>query len=134
MSLGNNYEDAALDAVLGSSHHSSFPATLYFAFYEDSDPPDDSGGGTELTALGRVAVANNDAHWPPASGSQKANALDITGFNTVSSDQPTAGWWAMHGSPTGDDVVWWGQLSDVVTVYAGESAYIPAGSIVITAD
>lgn len=134
MSLGDNYEDAALNAVLGATHHSSFPATMYFAFYDDSDPPSDAGGGTENTALGRVAVPNNGSMWPAASGSQKTNGQDITGFNTVGSDQPTAGWWGLHGDATADDLVIWGQLSEVVTVYAGESAEMPAGAITVTAD
>lgn len=131
MGLGNAYQNATLDAILGSSHHSGFPNTIYLAFFRDDAPPSDAGGGTEI-GVARLSIANDDAHWGPASGSQKSNATDLT-TAAAPTDEPQAGWYALMSAGVAGNVVVWGQLIEPVTVRAGESISIPTGGLVVTA-
>jgi len=83
MSLADSLENAALDAMLGSS------ATLLGGSLEvalsTTTPNDDGTNFTEPSGYGyaRVPVTNNDANWPAASGGEKKNANTIT-FPTAS--------------------------------------------------
>ena len=73
MSLMNDYENKALDALFGSGS----PATLYLGLLT-VDAAEDGTGFTEMAGSGyaRVAVTNNATNFPAAAGN-KANGTVI---------------------------------------------------------
>ena len=133
-SKSNFLEKAVLDAVLGQTALPSI-ATVYLALYSAS-PNGADASGTELTGNGyaRVAVTNDPAHWPNATGgspASKSNGTVIT-FPAATGDWLSAVSFAIYDSLTVGHELYYGALTEAKVVFNGDVADFPIGSIVIT--
>lgn len=132
MALGSvTARNRALDACYGTAHATSWPGTLYIAFY-DNDP---TGTGVEASGggYGRIAVANTDANWPAASAGQKSNGVEfVTPASTGAWDR-TVTWFAIIDSASGaGNLHDYGQLASSVTIPAANyTARFQVGTLVI---
>ena len=101
MPLSEDYYNAVLDAMLGTSHHTDFPNTLYAALFTSDPGADDSGleVSTTGTNYSRVAVANTDANWPDAVGGVKTLAAEIA-FPTSTLSWGTVKWIGFYDAET----------------------------------
>lgn len=136
-SLSATYDNHALDSILGSDHSSRFPATVYVALF--TVMPTKTTFGTECVigtgAYARVAVANDDAHWPDAVSATKSNLLAIT-FPTL-----TAAWGTIVGYAIMDhattaasaNIIAFNALVAPVTPIVGATPEFPIGALVIEA-
>lgn len=133
MGTANVYENAYLDAGLGSGHAAGFPATVYLGLY--SAAPNDTGGGTELSGSGyaRAAVTNNSTNWPNASGGSKSNGAAIA-FPIATADWATATHFGIFDASSGGNLIHYGALSTPRTILAGQQGVFNPGNIVVTAD
>lgn len=133
-SLGNTYENNALDAILGPGW--TLDPTVWVALATSA--PSDSSFGTEVAGgtYARVAVTNNVTNWPAASGGSKSNGTAIT-FPT-----PTALWGtithfvvANHASASAAaNIIGWAALTTPRTPAIGDLVRFAAGALVLTAD
>jgi hypothetical protein len=123
-------ENQVLDLLFGAQAYVP-PGTWYVGLYT-AMPNDDGTGGTECSGGGyaRVAVTNNLANWPAASGGTKANA------NTIQFPTATLGWGTVVGfglftASSGGTP----QLADELTtprpVLAGDDPRFLAGELVL---
>ena len=139
MTLGSTLaKNAALDACYGDDASSVWPATVYLAFFH-GDP---TSGGTELTGtsgVSRIALANTNTNFAPASGGTKANASQWS--STVSSGAwaNTADHWALFDASSSGNMFDTGQIVDSggspTTLTVGSAnviVIIPIGDWVLT--
>lgn len=130
---GDLLERTLLDLYFGSGA----PATLYAALF--SAAPSDSGGGTELSGSGyaRVAVTNDTTNFPAASTTggvtTKPTGADIT-FPAATADWLSAVAMAFMDAASGGNLIAWATLTTAKTVLNGQTAYFPAGLIVLGMD
>lgn len=106
--LSEVYQNAWLDALLGSSKAAGMPATVYAHLYTD----DPDSGGIELTSDGgyaAVSLTNNDTNFPPASAGEKTS-VDID--------------WVFTGAAS--DTATWGVFSDGTDLIIGGPLTAPA--------
>lgn len=130
MPVGDTRANDHLDSMLGSDHSSRFPGTVYFTLYYVA--PDNDGGGTEASYSGfaRVAITNDDTHWPDAVSRQKHNALQID-LATPDADTPEFAAWAIHGHITNDDIIVWNTFDSAFSGTEDSDFYVPAETLVI---
>jgi hypothetical protein len=133
-SKGDYLETRILDHVLGGPDFVR-PATMYLALFVAS--PTDAGGGSEVSAGGyaRVAVLNNTANWPAASGTAatKTNGAPFT-FPTATAGWGTVNSFALFDSASAGNLLYWGPLVLPKVVGAGDTLAFGVGSISITED
>lgn len=135
-SLGNTYEDHALDSMLGGDHSARFPATVYVALFTVACT--DSTFGTEATGADcpRLAVTNDDTNWPDASGAQKSNGVDFE-FDETTGDLGTVVAWAIldHATnATAANIIYHGDLAEDKDLPLGSTPVFAAGTLVVEAD
>lgn len=75
MSTSDTKANAALDALYGDAHASTFPSSLRVRLYIGD--PADTGVEPAAGGYAAVTVANTTANFPAASGRQKENGTDI---------------------------------------------------------
>lgn len=104
MTIGVEYKNATLNAMLGSNHTDEFPDTLYLALFTSQNT--DNGGGTEVTALDytRKPIANNDTNFPDAAGGIKSLATEVR-WSAASEPWGVIGWWALMDDEYDGNVV-----------------------------
>ena len=131
-SKSNYLENKLLDHVLGNTAYSA-PATIYVALYTVA--PTDAGGGTEVSggSYARVALANNTANWPNASGGLKSNGTVIE-FATATANWGTIVAAALFDALTGGNILYWGTLVENKTVDSGGTFRFNIGDFDITED
>lgn len=137
MSLGNGYENKALDRLLGTAAAGD-PATVYLALFTVT--PGETGGGTEVTGSGyaRVAITNNGTNFPAAAAGVKTNGVDFS-FPEATTDYSAAvtGWALLdHASaaPSATNVIAYDDFAAPQTILAGVTPRVLAGDLTITAD
>lgn len=136
-SATNTAENYILDSILGSNYAAAagMPATVYVGLF--TAIPNDGGGGTEVSTVGtayaRVAVTNNTANWPAASGGIKSNGATIQ-FPTATATWGTCQWVGIFETAGGTDLLLWGELSTPVTPGVGDAPYFSAATLAITCD
>lgn len=128
-SLSPYGRNATLDAMLGASHSSAWPATVYLAA-STTDPTasltEPSGG-----AYARKAVPNNATNFAAASSQQKSNLLDLV-FATA-----TAGWGtithvALMDAASGGNMLASDVLGSAQVIVTGDTLTVPAGGLVVS--
>lgn len=135
-SFSDYLEQKLLDHVFGVTVFTA-PATVYVALYS-ATPGDANASGTELTGNGyaRVAVTNNTANWPNATGTSpttKQNGTVIT-FPTATGDWLSAVAFAIYDAAVNGNEICWGALTEAKTVFNGDFADFPVGTISVTLD
>ena len=123
-------ENKTLDHMLGGPDYVR-PATVYVALF--SDVPSDAGIGNEIAgnAYARVAVTNNAANWPAATGGVKSNGIEIV-FPT-----PSAAWgnvvaFAIFDAAVGGNMLVSGDLKQRLSVTGTDKTVVfPAGTLEI---
>jgi len=95
-------------------------------------PPSDAGGGTEVTggSYARVVYAPTNANW--AASFATGNAYNKA---AIAFPSPSAGWgdvthYGIYDRLTGGNLLWWGALTDPLTVLNGDPApTFPIGAL-----
>lgn len=128
-------EGKVLDHLLGRTTFTA-PATLYVGLWSTvlNDASTGSTAG-EINGTGyqRVAVANDVANWPTASGGQKANANPIQ-FPTAFSNWGTVRTVALLDASTAGNLLFFATPAPVVSVGYSDTLIFSAGSLTITLD
>jgi hypothetical protein len=122
--LSTTYQNAWLDALLGSSRAAAMPATVYAHLYTD----DPDLGGVELASDGGYAppaLANDDAHFPPAADGEKTSVDIDWVFTGAASD--TALWCVFSD---GTDLIIGGPLSTACVVGAAGGTFTDSLSLI----
>lgn len=129
-SLGDNYQDAALDALLGSGF--TKPTTVWVSLYTFA--PSAIGGGTEVSggSYSRVSLTNNATNWPNAFAGSKSNGAAVT-FPTATSSWGTLVAFGIHDNATADSLIMWGMLSIASAILAGDTASFDVGALSMSA-
>lgn len=129
-SLGSQYQNFALDALLGDGF--SPPSNVWIALY--TAIPSALGGGTEVSvgSYSRVEVSNDGTTWPAASSGSKANGIAVI-FPTASASWGTIVGFGIHDDPSADSLVTWGILGTPQAIALGDTAQFDIGALVITA-
>jgi len=122
-----------LDHVLGATVYTA-PATVYLALY--SVTPGDAGGGTELSGNGyaRVAVTNNATNWPAAAAGAKSNGAAVVFPTATPSNWTAAVAFGILDNSSGGNLLYWGPLTESVTILANETPQFNIGDIIVTED
>lgn len=125
-------ENKLLNHVLGGEDYSR-PATVYIALYTVA--PTDAGGGTEVSgaSYARAAVANNATNFPAAAGGGKANGTVIE-FVRAEENWGTIVAWGIFDAATGDNLMFWGAVTEEREIQNGDMARIAVGGISLTED
>lgn len=125
-------ENELLDHVFGAAAYTA-PATLYAALFTAA--PTDAGGGTEIAtgSYARVAITNNLTNFPVASGGAKANGTAIT-FPQATANQGTAVAMGLFDASSDGNMLVWSTLTNSRSIFAGDIASFPAGSVTFTED
>jgi len=136
MSLGNQYENNVLDAILGQGFTPD--ATVYYALFTAT--PSDTGGGTEVTGAGyaRVGVTNNATNFPNAASGEKTNGADVV-FPEATGNYPAdvTHWGILNhvtNAASATNLIVYGSLVTPKTVLSGTTPRILAGELSIIAD
>lgn len=135
MSLTNAYETDLLEHLVGKTTW-ALP-TPYFALY--SVAPDDTGGGTELSAVNGYArvAASTGATWTVTGTTSIQNGTAIPFGPASGGDWAAATHLCLCASATEgtDDIIAWTAISGgSVTVLDGQTLTFAAGAITFTAD
>ena len=128
MSFSNYLENEILDHILGDS--AWLPESkLYIAL--GTALSDDGTSFTEVTGLdyARVEVNNNPTNWPAASGSEKANGVNI-GFGAAGA----GGWgtvthYAIFDDLTGGNMYIWAVLDTPIVVIENDTVDFQVGDL-----
>lgn len=132
--MGDGACNQTLDTWLGNPGLGG--ATVYLALFTAA--PTSAGGGTEVSATGyaRLAVTNNTANFPSASGKTKTNGA-VFDLGIAAADYGTVLWAAWVKTSSGalgaTDIIYAGPLSTSRLVLAGDDFKIPVGGFVATA-
>ena len=133
--LSTVYDNHVLDSILGDSHASAFPATVYVGL-SSTQPGKDMSNITEPgsgNAYGRVAVANTTANWPAASGGSKSNG-SVIAFAQATGNWGTMAYWVIFDASTAGNMIAYGALSSSVSVTSGVTPDFPVGALTLAAD
>jgi len=121
--------NATLDAMLGTSHATTWPATVYVGL-STTDPgvsvTEPTGG-----AYARVAVTNNSTNFPAAVSRQKSNAATIT-FPTATGAWGTLTHLVLFTAATGGTLLASDALSASQSVLAGDVVVVPVAGLVVS--
>lgn len=134
-------ENKLIDHIFRGTTYTPNAAGLFVALY--TAPPDDVGGGTEVTggSYARVNVARTAAAWAAtdAAGSTAATSGGAGGTTSnnaaITFPAPTANWGTITHFAVFDNtnMIYWGQLTSSVTVNSGDAApRFAAGALTIT--
>lgn len=125
-------ENALLDHALGGGDYTR-PATVYAALFTVA--PNDAGGGTEVTggSYARVAITNNGTNFPSAVNGGKSNGAAIT-FPQATANWGTAVAMALFDASTNGNMLFWSTLVPTRSIFAGDIASFPAGSVTFQED
>lgn len=129
--LGNK----VLDHVLGRTTYTA-PATLYVGLWTavlSTASTGSSAGEVSGTGYARVAVTNDVANWPSASGGSKANANPIQ-FPTAYSNWGTVRTVALLDAASGGNLLLYATPAPVVSVGYSDTLVFDAGSLTISLD
>lgn len=134
--LSSEYENLALDALLGDDAAPNMPATVYLALF--SVVCDDDTFGTELSggAYARVAITNNSTNFPAASAGSKSNGVAIE-FPEATADWDEALGWALLDDPTGTaatNIIFHNEFDSGKVILNGNTATFPIDTLVFGAD
>lgn len=135
-SLGNTYENHALDALLGSAHSSTFPDPVWIAGVTAEGTDSAVGVEPSAGAYGRVEMANDDTSWPDAAGSVKANGAEVL-FPTATADWGEIVGWEMWDDETATaeaNRIMYGTLAEGIVINTGDRLVFDVGAITIGGD
>lgn len=118
-----------LDAMLGGSRGTAWPATVYLA----ASTTDPATALTEPTggAYARVAITNDSTNWPASSSRQKANGVAVT-FPTATANWGTIGWVALLDAATAGNQLAYDALTTAQPVTTGDVLQVPINGIVFS--
>ena len=127
--------DKVLDHLLGRTTFTA-PATLYVGLWTavlstastGSTPGEVSGTGYQ-----RVALTNDTATWPSASGASKSNAAAVQ-FPTAYSNWGTVRTVALLDAASGGNLLFFATPAPVVSVGYSDTLIFDAGSLTISLD
>jgi hypothetical protein len=126
-SISDYYENKIIDHMLRGQSFTP-PSTIYLALY--TEPPSDSGGGTEVSGGG---YQRQPISLAPASNGATYNVEDIV-FPTATSDWGTIVAVGIFDAQTGGNLLMWAMLTTPKTVNAGDTFIIKAGDLDISFD
>jgi hypothetical protein len=118
--LSDYLEAALIDHVFRTAALAK-PSTVYAAFFTAS--PDDTGGGTEVSAGGyaRVAIPTGDCYWAaPVGGNGTTSNLTAFQFPTPTADWGTPVAIGLFDAPSGGRLLVWGALTGGRPVRLGD--------------
>jgi hypothetical protein len=132
MAVNTTQGNALLDAMLGDSRISAFPATLYVGL-STTTPTSTGTNITEPTgnAYARVSYANTNANWGTASAKSKSNQTAIT-FTTATGGWGTITYVVLFDASTGGNAVLWAPVTTSFAVYNTYQVVFAIGSFVIS--
>ena len=128
MSAFSDYlENKILDHILGGGTYTR-PATVYAALFSTSIGDDGSGDELVGNDYARVAITNNPTNFPAAVNGVKSNGQEIEFL------EPSASWGAVRAvgifdAISGGNLLFSANLSQQVTIAAGDTPSWPAGSL-----
>lgn len=132
MNITTFYKTEVANAILGASTYAK-TGSVYVALH--TADPTAAGNVGELTiganSYARVAVTNDAAGFPPASGGVKSNAAAVT-FPTATGSWGTVTHFSVKDAASGGNTLFYGALSASKTVASGDTISIPAGQLVLT--
>jgi hypothetical protein len=134
MSFTNDLENEILDWTFGRVAMTLNTATIYIGL-STTTPVDDGTNFTEPVgnAYARVAITNDAAEWPAASGGAKTNANDVT-FPTASGSWGTVTYFGIFDALSGGNLLASGVLAVSKTPTTGDTVKFLAGDIDISLD
>ena len=128
---GTAFANQILDHVLGGPPYTPL-ANVYLALY-NVVPSAGGVGGVEVSApgYGRKLIVNDSSQWSSAGSASKYN------LNTLTFSGAGVPWGVIVGaslmdSGSGGNVLVWGTLQEAKSIYIGDIATFPAGSITVT--
>jgi hypothetical protein len=133
MALSDSYANKVLDAALSTAHVSTWPATVYVAL-STTTPTNTGTNVTEpsgAAAYARVAVANDDAHWPAAAARAKSNGAAIS-FPLPTGSWGTITYFALYDAATAGNFLGFGALVTPTAIASGQATSFGIGAIVLT--
>lgn len=124
--------NAMLNGVLGGSAF-SLPGTVYIALSTAAFTASATGSAmTEVSGSGytRVAVTNNSANWPAASGGSKSNGAVFT-FPAASGAWGTVTSMYIVDAVSGGNALYGADLTASRVVNSGDTASFASGAVVV---
>lgn len=129
--LSNYLENALLDHLFGKASYTQ--PTIYIGL-SSSTPNDDGTGITEPSGGGYARVSTAAADWNAASAGLTDNA-NVIDFGTATGDWGSAlTHWVAFDASSGGNVLCFGALSVLKTVYNGDPVKFPAGDLDFSLD
>ena len=150
-SKSNYLENEILDHILGGQDLPySPPANIYVGLHTGMNALGDAGNDDPIfvasevisgaSNYSRVQVANDSAHWAPATNGVKSNSQTIQ-FPTASGNWTSLTetglfirYAGLYDAPAGGNLLFWADLQVPKPVTQDDTLSIPAGGLVVTED
>jgi hypothetical protein len=125
--LSDYLENEILDHILGGGDYTR-PASVFVGLFTTAIGDDGSGDEVTGNDYERVEVTNNNTNFPAAVNGVKSNGQEIA------FPQPSASWGAVRAvgifdASSGGNLLFSANLSQQVTIAAGDTPSWPAGSL-----
>ena len=131
-----SYEVDILEHILGDSHDSFMPATVYVGLF--TVLPTDVTSGTEVASSGsyaRVGVTNSTAKWGPpttTSGITSLSNNDPVVFTTATGTWGTVVGWGLWDASTSGALILWNPLVTSADIVSTDPVQFDAGALIVT--
>lgn len=130
MILSDYAKNKLLDLIFGGTAWSTKPGTLYFALFTSA--PDDTGGGTEVSAGGYARVSKTVGGTDFEAST--ANGVAVTNKTAVQFPVATAAWgtvthWGVYDASTGGNLIFWGPLPASLVIAINQTASWAVGNL-----
>lgn len=107
------------------------PASTWVALFTAA--PGYAGGGTEVTGGSYARQEITDADWAAAAGREISNDIALT-FPQASASWGLVTHFALFDAPSGGNMLFFGALSQSVSIPLGAQRIFPAGSLTLRLD
>lgn len=119
------FKNKVLDHIRGVATYTP-PASSYYALMTEA--PTTIGGGTEVTAVSRLAVANSSAQWDAAASGLTTNKNELEFTASAPADLGEIVGIAEYDASSAGNLLTYGDLSAPKTVLAGMAFSVLAGN------